>query len=79
MSYSLNSLKRGLYGGTIIGVITGDTKSLDYGSDGLASFGVILAMLTGPCRAQYKTAVEVGLLLQVTQVERAADGYNSFA
>ena len=32
MYYSLNSLKRGLHRGTIIGVIKGDTRSLDHGS-----------------------------------------------
>ena len=38
MSHSLNSLKAGYIGiiqGTTIGVIKGDTRSLDYGSYGM--------------------------------------------
>ena len=40
MSYSLNSLKGVIWGniyGTTIGVIKGDTRSLDSGSDGVLS------------------------------------------
>ena len=48
VSYSLNSFKgviyRGLYGGLLIGVIQGDTRSLDHSSrGGCKTWGSLLA------------------------------------
>ena len=47
MSYSLNSLK-GAYIGDYIGVIRGDTRSLDYSSYGVEGFQKTKSLCVGP-------------------------------